>query len=262
LSAELIGLIPAGGEARRLAPLPCSKEILPIGYEEDRPKAACRYLLDSMQAAGVTKTYIVLRSGKWDIPGYLGSGAESGMNIAYLMLGPPFGVPYTLDQAYSFVNQASVAFGFPDIICRPEGVFVRLMAWHRAAGAEISLGLFPADQPQCVDMVDWKADGTVSDIVARPARTELRHTWAIAIWNPRFTEFMHAYVAGHHRPDGSELTLGDVIRSAISNGIRVSAVPVSPIPCLDIGTPENLARAFATFLTGSSENRGPQCWQK
>ncbi len=31
--SEVIGLIPAGGQAKRLSPLPCSKELYPIGFE-------------------------------------------------------------------------------------------------------------------------------------------------------------------------------------------------------------------------------------
>jgi glucose-1-phosphate thymidylyltransferase len=50
------------------------------------------------------------------------------MHLAYLMLGVPFGVPFTLDQAYPFVRHATVAFGFPDILFEPEDGFVRLLA--------------------------------------------------------------------------------------------------------------------------------------
>ncbi len=31
--SEVIGLIPAGGQSKRLSPLPCSKELYPIGVE-------------------------------------------------------------------------------------------------------------------------------------------------------------------------------------------------------------------------------------
>ena len=78
---EVVGLIPAGGEATRIAPLPCSKEVYPIGLrhmnEECRvvPKVVCHYLLEKMRVAGIKKAYIVLRDGKWDIPAYLRDGA-------------------------------------------------------------------------------------------------------------------------------------------------------------------------------------------
>ena len=80
---EVIGLIPAGGQASRISPLPCSKELYPIGFRHVdgdhslRPKVTCHYLLERMRSAGITKAYIVLREGKWDIPAYLRDGAMS-----------------------------------------------------------------------------------------------------------------------------------------------------------------------------------------
>ena len=123
---ERIGLMPAGGKAARIAPLPCSKELYPIGFRPVdqghslRPKVACHYLLEKMRLADVTKAYIILREGKWDIPAYLGDGKMLDMHLAYLMMYLPFGVPYTLDQAYPFVQDAMVTFGFPDIIFQPD----------------------------------------------------------------------------------------------------------------------------------------------
>jgi glucose-1-phosphate thymidylyltransferase len=78
--SEIIGLIPAAGQATRIAPLPCSKELYPIGFRTVpgsdglRPKAVSHYLLEKMQIAGVRKAYFILRQGKWDIPAYWGDG--------------------------------------------------------------------------------------------------------------------------------------------------------------------------------------------
>ena len=99
---DIVGLMPAGGQAMRIAPLPCSKELYPIGFRliaEDgslRPKVACHYLLEKMQLAGINKVYIILRDGKWDIPAYLGDGTMLDMHLSYLMMRLPFGVPYTI----------------------------------------------------------------------------------------------------------------------------------------------------------------------
>ena len=112
---EVIGLIPAAGKANRLAPLPCSKEMFPIGFGTTKenhnliPKVVCHYLLEKMRLAGITNAYIVIREGKWDIPAYFGDGSILGLNLAYLMMGLPFGVPYTIDQVYPFVQDAIIA---------------------------------------------------------------------------------------------------------------------------------------------------------
>ena len=77
---EVVGLIPAAGRATRIAQLPCSKEVYPVGFKTGGegntpvPKVVCHYLLEKMRLAGVTRAFIVLREGKWDIPAHLGNG--------------------------------------------------------------------------------------------------------------------------------------------------------------------------------------------
>ena len=56
---EVIGLLPAGGQAKRIAPLPFSKELYPIGFrrldEDDnlRTKVVSHYLLEKMRLAEI-----------------------------------------------------------------------------------------------------------------------------------------------------------------------------------------------------------------
>jgi glucose-1-phosphate thymidylyltransferase len=252
---EVVGLIPAAGQATRVAPLPCSKELFPIGFElipgetSKRPKVVCQYLLEKLRIAGVSKAYIVLREGKWDIPAYLRDGSALEMHLAYLMMGVPFGVPYTLDQAYPFVQEALVAFGFPDIIFQPDDAFMQLLAYQAGNDADIIIGLFPAEQPHKVDMVDFDEGGRVRQIVKRPHKTTLRYSWGIAVWTPIFTHFLHEYITGNKAVAAthSECSLGDVIQAAIQERLHVAAVPVADIPYLDIGTLEDLSVAVQRF---------------
>jgi glucose-1-phosphate thymidylyltransferase len=257
---EIVGLLPAAGQATRIAPLPCSKELYPIGLRHvegersPRPKVACHYLLEKMRLAGVTKVYIVLRKGKWDIPAYLGDGAMLDMHLAYLMMRLPFGAPYTLDQAYPFVHNALVVFGFPDIVFRPDDAFVQLLSHQATTHADVVLGLFPTDQSQRMDMVELDDDGRVRQIVIKPSQTNLRYTWIIAVWTPIFTRFMHRHLAAVQDsdkrsdavvsvPPQREWFVGDVIQAAVHGGLRVEAVPFPDGDCLDIGTPDNLVKA-------------------
>jgi glucose-1-phosphate thymidylyltransferase len=254
-NAQVVGLIPAGGRATRIAPLPVSKEIYPIGFtpiegeHETRPKVACHYLLEKMRLAGITKGYIVLREGKWDIPAYLRDGALVNMHLAYLVLGLPFGTPYTLDQAYPFVRHATVAFGFPDIIFQPDSAFVQLLERQSQTSACAILGLFPAEQSHRIDMVDWDNNGRVRQIVTKPRDTHLSHSWCVAVWTPIFSQFLHQYVAAHKGTAGikPEISVGQVVQSAIESGLDVEALPVSDKPYLDIGTAEDLARAIRLY---------------
>ncbi len=263
-ASEVIGLVPAAGQARRLGPLPCSKEILRVcswsGDEEQsrRPKAACQYVLESFRMAGVTKAYVVLRAGKWDIPAYLGDGASLGVHLAYLMMRLPFGVPYTLDEAHSFLQDKIVALGFPDIIFEPNDAFVHLLNRLSTTQADVVLGLFPSHRPEKTDMVEFDEDGMVRAIVIKQAHTELRYAWIIAVWTPVFTRFMHEYLAAAietARPnpdteDGSadrELFVGNVVQAAMRSGLCVQSCLFPQGRYLDIGTPDDLAKAQRQF---------------
>ena len=252
---EVVGLVPAGGLAKRIAPLPCSKEIYPIGFRRAegeshlRPKVVSHYLLEKMRLAGITKAYIVLREGKWDIPGYFRDGDVVDMHLAYLLLGLPFGTPYTLDQAYPFVQHSIVAFGFPDIVFQSDNAFGQLLTRQTHSNACVILGLFPADQPERVDMVDWHDNGRVRQIVTKPDQTYLTHSWCIAVWTSVFTQFLHEYVAAQKETAGKnpEASVGEVVQAAIEAGLQVDAIPVSEKSYLDIGNAEGLVRAIQHY---------------
>ena len=79
---EIIGLIPAGGQATRLGKIPCSKEIFPLmknkpaNEDEAGIKVISEYLINSYRIAGINNIYFILRRGKWDIPSYYGDGKD------------------------------------------------------------------------------------------------------------------------------------------------------------------------------------------
>lgn len=256
---EIVGLVPAAGQASRIVPLPCSKELFPIGFSQSkgnrgrRPKVVSHYLLEKMRAAGVRRTYIVLRGGKWDIPNYFGDGSALGMHLAYLMMGVPYGSPYTLDQAYPFVENTLVAFGFPDILFKPDDAFVQLLARQAATRADLVLGLFRAHNHRAMDMVETASNGAVTSIQIKPSVTRLSNAWIIAVWTPAFTHFMHEYLRRIAHESGRnvsasatvqpELSVGHVIQAAVHEGVRVQSVVFPKHRYLDIGTPEHLVKA-------------------
>jgi glucose-1-phosphate thymidylyltransferase len=252
LSEEFVGIVPAGGHGSRIAPLPCSKELFPIGFRSTeegrslRPKVVAHYLLEKMKSAGISKAYIVLRPGKWDVPAYFGDGSLLNIHLAYLMLGAPFGVPFTVDQAYPFVRQATIVFGFPDILFESDDGFVKLAARQQMSHADITLGLFPANHLLSKeDRVDFNDKGEVREIILRPAESALRYSWAIAQWNPNFTEFLHDYVrAMKTEAQAFELSAGHAIQAAIRSGLKVEGLIVNEKPYLDIGTPDGLRQAL------------------
>jgi len=100
-------------------------------------------LFEKMRLAGIQGLTAL---GEVDIPAYFGDGKILDMNLGYLIVRFAFGVPYTLDQAYPFVQNALVALGFPDILFQPDDTFKRLLGLA-ASKADVVLGS-PFDQPQ------------------------------------------------------------------------------------------------------------------
>lgn len=250
---EILGVMPAAGWATRLMPLPFSKELFPIGLHKDkesgksRLKVVCEDLLEKFHLAGIKKAYVILREGKWDIPTFLSDGSIVDIDIAYLMVGVSYGVPFTLDQAYPFIQGTNVAFGFPDITFQPHDAFEQLLDRLSKTKANIVLGLFPANHPEMVDMVEVGPEGRIKRIFVKQDTTNLTHAWLIAIWTQVFTDFLHEFVTRgkdmirklqldlkDHR--NREVFMGDVIQAGIEEGLFVDSVIFNKGTFLDIGT--------------------------
>lgn len=270
LSRDLVGLVPAAGRANRIAPLPCSKELYPIGFHKVegtdglRPKVVSHYLLEKMRIAGVRKAYVILRQGKWDIPAYWGDGKMLGMDLAYVVIEDSSGPPDTIDRANSFVKDKIVAFGFPDILFRPTDVFAKLLARLNRSGGDVVLGLFPAHDTKAMDMINIDARLRVRAIHLKPRKTRLKYAWLCAVWTPVFTEFLHQFLhrvrkgknaslIGNRRIDpGGDIPVGAVLRAAVQNKLKVEGVTFPTGRYIDIGTPRALSALRISSLNRMS----------
>ena len=246
-SLPLIGLIPAAGRAVRLGPLPCSKELLPIGFRETpsglATKVAAHYLLERLRAGGVRRIFMVLHESKGDVPRYFGAGEIADVDLAYLSIPGSRSVPETLDRAFSFVEDAIVALGFPDVIFEPIDAYARLIERQASTGADLVLGLFPTERCQTTDMVELAPNGRVIRVEIRPASTTLRYNWLIAVWGPAFTRFLRETVRSAPAVEG-ELQIGAVVQGAVAGGLHVEGVEFPGGSYRDIGTPDQLAAAI------------------
>lgn len=250
LANDIIGIVPAAGQARRISPIPCSKEIYPIGYatianeKVTLPKPVGQYLLEKFSYAKLTRALIVLRKGKWDIPQYFGNGSTMGLDLAYLIVSNLNGVPFTVDQSFSYVQNKMVAFGFPDILFAEQDAFCTLIQTQRQAKVDMVLGIFPCRTCLQADRVDVKGDGAVRQIFPRSSMAQFQSTWGIALWTFRFTKFLHDYLVAFQGSTSGEveLSMSDVIQAGIEHGLTVHGVTVSHQAFVDIGTPEGLVR--------------------
>jgi glucose-1-phosphate thymidylyltransferase len=273
LQEEIVGLIPAGGQATRLSPLPCSKELVPIGWQADEmgkmsPKVVSHFLLDKYKKAGIRKTYFILRKGKWDIPQYYGDGAMVDMDLAYLIMNLPHGHPFTLDQAFPFIKNNLVAFGYPDVLFEPEDAFSHLIRKQAETKASVVLGIFPIRPDQrWKDILSFGENRKIQTIaLSEPSAADQRVGWSIALWTPEFSLFMHKFLLETVKQnrftasDGKEYTMNHVLQAALDKGLSMEAVVFDSGFVLVVGTPVDLFAAKREQLA-SAKIAMEKSWQ-
>jgi glucose-1-phosphate thymidylyltransferase len=250
---EIVGLVPAAGTASRLGKLPYSKEIMPLPGMKDKAPVLSGNLVRYFRKAGILNLYFIIRKGKWDIPEYFGDGSSLGVNIGYLMMNLPFGTPFTISQSFPFVGDKIVALGFPDILFEPEDAFEKLKARFPETDADIMLGIVPSEHYLRSDMIEFDAQGKITDIVIKQNRPDLKHSWFIALWRPSFSFFMKDQlnrVLARNKEgkvlmaDGTsrELYMGDIIREAIYSGLKTDYLLFGDGYYRDMGTWEELRK--------------------
>lgn len=248
---DYVGLIPAAGLARRLRLDGVSKEVMPLpGVRHPRlarDRIAIDCLLDGFRFAGIGCAHIVIRDGKWDVPARLGDGADHGLALAYHLMGRPWGTPFSLDQVFPFVKDRPAALGFPDIQFAPGDAFAAVIDRHGRGSADIVIGLFPVDRPDKFDMVRLDSTRRVLGFDIKPPGTDLLYSWAVAAWSPRFSAFMHDYLAAAAPNDDHstrpEIYVGTVFQAALRAGMRIEAEIFPAGRVLDLGTRDDLVRA-------------------
>jgi glucose-1-phosphate thymidylyltransferase len=251
---QLVGIIPAAGRGSRIAPLPGSKEVFPIGFmdmlidgkKKRCPKVVSQYLIDRMMTAGVEHIHIVLSEGKWDIMRYYGDGSRFGVHISYLVVEELIGMPFTLDVAYPWIRGATVVFGMPDTIFKPVDAFGQRLAQHSKLKADLTLGLFPTNQPWRLSMVKYDDKKRVISVIDKPAASELKYTWGCGCWGDKFTELLHSQMLADKQQQ-SEIVLADIFNKAVSERLDVSALVFSEGEFIDIGSPQDLEWAVKLF---------------
>ncbi len=247
-SRDIVGVIPAAGFATRVSSLlDCSKEIYPISLADGSSRPVSSFLMESLKYANTHKSYIILRSGKWDIPEYFSNGYQSEMNLAYIISEPTPGVPFTIDKAFPFTQNNTVLLGFPDIIFSPKNAYQKLLEHQNNSESDLVLGLFKTSKPEKADMVVFDDRGNIKDIIIKPQETNLIYTWIMAAWSPFFTHFLHDFLGDYTdkspKNNSAELHIGEIVREALWAGIKTSYVTFDEGHFLDIGTPADLKKA-------------------
>jgi len=255
---RVIGVIPGGGRGQRLAPLPCSKELLPVGFRATprgpRPKVIANYLIDAMREAGVQHVLWLIDRSKADILQYFGSGAELGVQLAYVPTEASLSVVHTLDGARAFVGDAHVLFGFPDIIFEPLYALRSLRQRLLHCRADVVLGALSVPPQQVADRVRMDADGRALEVRVKPLAGAWPYAWILAAWAPSFTRFLERWLSAHSslasatpQAAAQEFYLGQVMQAAIEAGLSIEVETFQFGSFIDVGTAAGYAAASRRY---------------
>jgi glucose-1-phosphate thymidylyltransferase len=248
VTSDPVGVIPAAGLGTRLLPLAYPKELLPITYTDADgqivPRPVLQASLDQMRRAGIRQCVIVIAEWKLELVRVFGDGSALGMSLAYVVRGVPRGLSDALDAATPWVGDHDVCIALPDTLISPDDALARVKAEREASGADVVLGVFPTDHPEQLGPVRVASGGAVIEVLDKPASTDLRNTWGMAIWSPHFTAFLAREVAA--APEDKKPVLGALFQRALEVGLSVRAVEFPDGHFVDVGTSQGLAEALQT----------------
>ncbi|NNJ09838.1 hypothetical protein EKD04_005820 [Chloroflexales bacterium ZM16-3] len=258
--SELIGLLPAAGRGSRLGPIPCSKEIMPLGFQPSpaaalawQPVTAIELHLEALRQAGARRAVVIIGETKADVVRYIGDGSRYGVAVSYVYQQQLRGMPFALDLARPWIGPATTLFSMPDTLITPPETMGRLAVEHHRRDADVTLGLFPTSTPHKFGMVAQEAGGHIVGFVDKPAQTDLTLMWGLAAWSPRFADFLAADLAG--RPASSpEVVLSDVFAAALTAGLSIQGITLDRANYHDIGTPEDFQSVVLRLALSQGEN--------
>ncbi|QNU66079.1 hypothetical protein EHE19_014480 [Ruminiclostridium herbifermentans] len=246
---DIIGIIPSGGLGKRMKPFRAFKELTTVGsriYESNGemreiPKVLGEYTIENMVRAGVSNLVIVINENKSELLRFYGNGSQYKTNIVYAcqdMDSDLYGMPVAFEEAYPWIRNKTVFMGMPDTIVLPFECFEVLYDVHKENKSDLTLGVFPTDNPQSLAPVEYDLKTKrVLKIYDKPKEIDINNTWNIAIWSKRFTELIHEYYCEELSKvqDKKEIILSDIFNLAIHRNFEVFCHFFAEGQCFDLG---------------------------
>jgi glucose-1-phosphate thymidylyltransferase len=233
------GIIPAGGSARRVHNY--AKELIPIGSADHDPTrfiVCSEEVVERVSVAGVDSIRFVINPAKSYLFEYYARN-DLLMNglLSFSSVGPAEvqgGMPYTIASQREYLHRYdTILMGMPDTVIDPADAFKRLLDLHQQLAADLTLGLFHANDrnPGGYILADKKTHLVHRHVDKTSARypADANNAWAIAAWSTQFTRLLCDIVDERDVNPSEELLFGDIIDAAVDNQhLRVVADLIDP----------------------------------
>lgn len=247
----MLGVIPAAGAARRLQPLPFSKELLPVGSQlkdgSERPRAVSEFIVERLILGGATRLCFVVAPRKLDIITYYGASVD-GVPVCYAIQPEPSGLSDAVFRGLPFAApDEEIAVGLPDTVWFPADA-LRALPRH-----ELSFLLFPVEQPQLFDAVVADEAGRVQEIQVKSAVAS--SSWIWGAFQAPTAVFRDLYALWLERGK-QDVYVGSLVNAYLARGGAASAVRAGT-SYVDVGTVTGYRRAFASLQEQAPAPTGP-----
>jgi len=237
------GIVLAGGRGTRLYPATeaLSKQLLPV-YD----KPMIYYPLSVLMLAGIRDILVI--TTPHDRPRFealLGDGTPWGLNLSYATQDAPRGIADAFRIGADFIGDAPVMLILGDNLFYGDGLRQRLQ--HAASTVEGgTIFGYPVRDPERYGVVDFNADGTVTDIIEKPDAPPSN----IAVTGLYlYTADVVEIAAGLAPSDRGELEITDVNRAYLERGTLTVERFGRGMAWLDTGTPDALWEATNYIAT-------------
>lgn len=243
---NLIAIIPAAGQGRRLSNRSFPKELTLIPYQAMKNKsdalsmrAVCEFSLEHLVNAGVNSGLVVINEHKYSIISFLKDGEEFGLDLGYVFQKRLHGLPHAINAAYNFIKGHDVALVLPDTIIQPSDVMSRLKHYFYEADCDVILAIFQVDRPQDFCQVIFDDQKKVKALYDKSVDISVKNTWGMAMWRSSFSSYLHFYLEQAQVSD-REISLAEIFNAGTRDGLMISACPFDNATFMDIGNPANL----------------------
>ncbi|MEM2905138.1 MAG: nucleotidyltransferase family protein [Candidatus Bathyarchaeia archaeon] len=243
----VVGLVLAAGRGRRLAPYTdaVAKELLPVG---EFP--VIEYNLRYLEAAGVSKVFIVIGEGKEQIVRYVKDGRRFGLNVAYLFQDAKraAGTAKAIEAARPWVNgDFIVAYG--DAFFHPGGFVKEMLQFHEERGSWVTVGLYEVTNPSSFAVAKLDENMRMLDIVERPSPEQMEQLRKDGVFLANsgplvFNRAVFGYIAKTALSPDREYWITDTVRLMLRDGHPVYGFRIPPsVFWRDVGTPQSRLEA-------------------